>query len=271
MHDLIHSFIKDRKYLIQKYDDWKKVKIIKISGRKVLNIPNPELLAAFWGYLKYQLAGQGKDVFCRGEQNFHKTTIPKLFRSARINENELKKRKNIFDIICSRIPSWYDANRFKREDIGPLLQHYGIKTYWLDLVDNIFTAAWFAVFNNRSEVGYIKFIVDKIDDYNQLNIVDLRKNHSSLSLRLHCQHGLSATLPSVSSLTESIDFSSYMVAHVQIPTNIRRIINIKKRYMFPDEEQDNTLKYLKKDRFSKKLNELLVENGYPENFLGKIE
>ncbi len=271
MYDLMHSFINDRKHLIQKYENWKKVEIIKVFGQKVLSIPDSELLAGFWGYLKYQLAREDKNVFCRGEKNFHKTTIPKLFRGSEISENELKRRKNIFDKICFQIPSWHPAYRFKKENIGPLLQHYGIKTYWLDLVDNIFTASWFAVFNNKSEVGYIKFFVDKTENRKLLNIIDLRKKHSSLSLRLHCQHGLSATWSNVFFLPESIDFSSYMVAHVQIPTNIRKIINIKKRYMFPDEEHDNTLKYLKKDKFSKKLNKTLVENGYPENFLGKIE
>jgi hypothetical protein len=268
----MHSFINDRKHLIQKYKDWRNVKIIEVSSQKILSIPNAGLLAGFWGYLKYQLAREGRSVFCRGEQNFHKTTIPKLFRGDKINEDELKRRKFVFEELCSKVPSWYDAGRFRREDIGPLLQHYGIKTYWLDLVDNIFTASWFAIFNNKSENGYIKFFVDKTDDSEPLNIVDLRKNHSSLSLRLHCQHGLSATWHDVSSsISESIDFSNYMVAHVQIPTNIRKTISIQRRYMFPDKEHDNTLKYFKKDKFSTNLNRILVKNGLPENFLGKIE
>lgn len=163
------------------------------------------------------------------------------------------------------------ANRFKSEDIGPLLQHYGIRTYWLDLVDNIFTASWFASFNNKGEFGYIKFFVDKINGNNTLTICDLRKEHSSLSLRLHCQHGLSVRKTDTSLTPGSIDFSDFMVAMVRVPTEIRKTINIKKAYMFPGEEIDNTLKYLKKSRFSKNISKALDKFGYPSNFLGEIE
>jgi len=253
------------------YQDWKEVKSIKQDGIQILSLPNLEILAGFFGYLKYKLVQQKRKVFCRGERNFHSTTIPKLFRKKQITKTEIKQRKLLLEEVISSLPGWYQANRFKRENVGPLLQHYGIKTYWLDLVDNIFTAAWFALFNNKQEFGYIKFFADRNKYDKMLSVYDLRKNHSSLSLRLHCQHGLSAMRTNSSWLPESIDLADFMTAIVRIPTESRKAINIKKTYMFPNEYQDNTLKYLKKDKFAENLDRILIKNGYAPGFLGKIE
>ena len=90
MKDLMQSFIADRKKLIDKYAVWKEVRIEEKEGIPVLNLPTPQLVAGFMGYLKYKLINQKRRVFCRGEGNFHKTTIPKLFREKSITQDEIK-------------------------------------------------------------------------------------------------------------------------------------------------------------------------------------
>jgi hypothetical protein len=273
MKDLIQSFIADRKMLIDKCLVWKEVRIEENKGMPVLNLPTPQLVAGFMGYLKYKFINDNRRVLCRGEGSFHRTTIPKLFREQPITQDEINKRISILEKVISCIPSWYRANRFEREDVGPLLQHYGIRTNWLDLVDNIFTAIWFASYNNQNEWGYIKFFTDKNQNREELDVYDLRERHSSLSLRLHCQHGLSATRKNSAWTPENIDLSDFIIAIVRIPVKAINTINgiINKQYMFPDEITDNTLKYLKKDKFAKKVGKILASEGYNEDFLGFIE
>ena len=41
--------------------------------------------------------------------------------------------------------------------IEPLLQHYGIQTTWLDLVDNIWIALWFSCYKATSTGRYLSF------------------------------------------------------------------------------------------------------------------
>ncbi len=41
-------------------------------------------------------------------------------------------------------------SRFKIDIGGAIFQHYGIRTPWIDLVDNLFIAIWFAA-TERSE------------------------------------------------------------------------------------------------------------------------
>ena len=179
----------------------------------------------------------------------------------------------VLDNAISCITILYRANRFEREDVGPLLQHYGIRTNWLDLVDNIFTAIWFASYDNQNEWGYIKFFTDKNQNSEELAVYDLRERHSSLSLRLHCQHGLSATRNIPAWTPENIDLSDFMIAIVRIPVKTINAINgiINKQYMFPDEITDNTLKYFKKNKFAKNVGKILASEGYNEDFLGFIE
>jgi len=271
MSDLLDSFLKDRLHLIKKYPQWRNVRIIEENGLRILNIPNLELLAGFFGYLKYKLTKQSMKVYCRGERSFHKTTKPKLFRDENIDDDEINRRKQLVDEICSDLPSWYKASRFKKEDVGPLLQHYGISTYWLDLVDNIFTSVWFALFNNEGEFGYIKFLVNKNEDNDELIIHDLRENHSSLSLRLHCQHGISVRRNSSNFSNRTIDLSNFIIATARVPVSSGEDLNIRKTYMFPSADLDNTFKYLKKPKFSKNISKILNKYGYPPNFLGKVK
>lgn len=104
-----------------------------------------------------------------------------------------------------------------RASVEPLLQHYGIVTRWLDVVDNVWVALWFAchdqvgrdgfAYHLRRSVGqegvdaeaYIAVLSTgevgqtAIPGYRvgpQTRVVDLRYGVPSVYLRPHAQHGL---------------------------------------------------------------------------------
>ncbi|WP_217694889.1 hypothetical protein, partial [Deinococcus marmoris] len=108
------------------------------------------------------------------------------------------------------------------KSIEPLLQHYGIQTTWLDLVDNIWIALWFSCykavssgkdgkylnFERRSErkenktqrYAYIILVAADLSSAKVISpgiwkginteLIDLRLAAPSIFLRPHAQHGL---------------------------------------------------------------------------------
>lgn len=112
----------------------------KMEG--VFEIYTPHVLVQIIGYIKYKY-NDGPVLF-RGQGKNYPEMKPGLFRDI----------KNIAP-VSSRIDSFYQyvdklySNRAFLTNTSPiayepLLQHYGIKTTWLDLVDNVWTALWFA-------------------------------------------------------------------------------------------------------------------------------
>lgn len=269
-----NKFFEDRKKLIEKYPEWNQIIIDNLSEIPIIEFPNPQLLAGFAGYLKFQLKKKG-NVFYRGEKTFHDTTIPSLFRfdgTANIDDRRIQLRKNAYDKLVASTPPLFRSYRFKRENIAPLLQHYGIKTDWLDLVDNIFVALWFANYNSKDKYSYIKFFIDQSGE-SRLKVYDLRENHSSLSLRLHCQHGISVTKDIKVWNSTNMDFSEYLVAIAKISNNKFQLTGniFSKEYMYPNLQLDNTLKLLSKDKFKNKLGEILTEFNLKDDELGRIQ
>jgi hypothetical protein len=264
--DYANKFInEDRQYL-----DWSDD--VKIIGENFLRIEKPQLLAAFIGYLKFQNKSIGK-IYFRGEKRNHLGVIPSLYRGEDIINEIITNRTLAYDELVESIPELFKSYRFKREDVNPLLQHYGVKTNWIDLVDNLYISIWFALFKNTSSKGYLKIMCEK-NETNVLKISELRESHSSLSLRPHCQHGISATKKIQEWNTENIDFSDYLVATVEIPNN--KLFELKgeiftESYMFPKSDWDNTLKLLIQEKMKNKIDEIKRKYSLGDEELGKIE
>ena len=197
VYSFIDKFQKDRACLIKKIPIWREIQIINLEGSDVIEFPNIPLLAAFYGYLKSQFNKRNNDIFIRGEKDFYSKNIPYLFRNNKSNKMldniRIDTRFKALTELAESIPKLFSASRFDSQTLPPLLQHYGIKTNWLDLVDNLFVALWFASHKSKTPYSYLKFFCNSSDNESSLKIFDLRKEFSSLSLRLHCQHGLSAT------------------------------------------------------------------------------
>ena len=115
------------------------------SGFEVLHVRTPHLLLQAAGYLKHTLAkNKPMTVLFRGQPELYPTLLPSLYRGATTARTKSKRdqllRQHLDKIeeekkIMRAVPS------YAREAV---LQHYGIRTRYLDVVDNVWVALWFA-------------------------------------------------------------------------------------------------------------------------------
>ena len=169
------------------------------------------------GYLKHT-AQPWERIFMRGQSKLYDSLSPTLYRgiTSKAQSKRHEKLSLVIGEFCSSSALFNDVPDYARE---PLLQHYGIQTTWLDIVDNVWVALWFAVnraltsgaenqfmhFDARipgaaDEYGYILLI--KTEDSRRERVkqgiakgdttetVDLRIAAPSIFLRPHAQHGL---------------------------------------------------------------------------------
>lgn len=122
-----------------------------------------------------------------------------------------------------------------------LLQHYGLKTPYLDVVDNIWTALWFATHtatstvvgtnehinysNSTTDFSYILLIAtDAMNEIStsgvyegsETELVDLRKAAPSIFLRPHLQHAY--TIKGKDNMGN--DLSNRVTAIAEFPTKL---------------------------------------------------
>lgn len=119
--------------------------IDKESGLEVFDAPSSHALIQAAGYLKYTLAkSSGQGVFFRGQTKLHKALSPSLLRGIKEGPPSVRRRERLAELLRT-IEADHSALRAVPPDCRePLLQHYGIRTTWLDVVDNIWIALWFA-------------------------------------------------------------------------------------------------------------------------------
>lgn len=143
----------------------------------VYTIDSPHQLTQIAGYYRYKQ--DGGRVYFRGTSSFHESSIPSLFRDSNdprtspkpdVRQQTLKTYISTLEGTACACPahtrnsgrlSFADGHlctsisRGRRDNsklvagthravVEPLLQHYGLRTRWLDVVDNIWVALWFA-------------------------------------------------------------------------------------------------------------------------------
>ena len=190
------------------------------SGADVLHVRDPHAMVMAAGYLKYRFAyNESEGIYFRGQRKLYGALSPTLFRGVKL-QNAIDKRIGLlkstvagFRSRCSILNSFGDWSH------EPLLQHYGISTTWIDLVDNVWVALWFAChqaisagkngeflhFEKRqkqtdADYAYILLVGADISKRNKkkpgyysgdnTELVDLRMAAPSIFLRPHAQHGL---------------------------------------------------------------------------------
>lgn len=197
-------------------------------------------LTQFIGFGKYMNREVG-NVYLRGQTSLYSGNLPpSALRSPSINYAQRVSlyKKHINESLAQ-------TKNFKDRDnliIEPMLQHYGIRTYWLDIVDNVWVALWFAVHKTNSKIidgrEYIHIFENDGDQYGyifligsdatkedankpgvyvgkQTTLVDLRKAVPSYFLRPHAQHALMLKKNS-SELSDYADYSDHIVAIAKI-------------------------------------------------------
>jgi hypothetical protein len=186
----------------------------------VLHVNDPHAFVQAAGYIKHIFGARREHVLFRGESSRHYTEAPGLFRNLRKHSGESSAIKALNDVLRKA----RTENRiFEKMDVRihePLLQHYGLKTTWLDVVDNIWVALWFAchtahtagqfgqflhferraVSKELAGFAYIRLVAADAEPVIQApagmvtgaatELVDLRVAAPSFFLRPHAQHGL---------------------------------------------------------------------------------
>ena len=205
----------------------------KRTGLEVLQVNSIQSLIQALGYLKYKLSSSGVRVAYRGQTElYHKPEKsedyffqPSALRGVRrIAALDAAKRKikDQIAVLRTLIPRFAEKDKQNKDNysdsvIEGLLQQYGIKTTWIDAVDNIWVALWFACYrsdftdngkirkgdNKRSFIHMVRrdtdtelrtkqfaYILVLGVDEKEDEMVDLRCALPSDFIRPHVQHGL---------------------------------------------------------------------------------
>ena len=217
------------------------------------NIPVYEIhsfhsLTQFIGFGKY-LNRESGNVYLRGQTSLYNGSLtPSALRGNRNRKTGISEplnyEKRIGDykhhiaLSLKRTKSFCDRDP---DIMEPLLQHYGIKTYWLDIVDNVWVALWFALHkttstiidnrkyihiyeNDANESAYVFLVGCDATKESQTQpglyegsssvVVDLRKAIPSYFLRPHAQHALMVKKKGEHSLFT--DYSDMVIAVAKI-------------------------------------------------------
>jgi FRG domain len=172
------------------------------SGQEVFDAPSSHALVQAAGYLKYNLAKtDGHGVFFRGQTKLYGELSPTLLRGVKAGRQN--DRKTLLSIFMAEIESGDLALRsvptICRE---PLLQHYGIRTTWIDVVDNIWVALWFACHEARTQgwpEEYLHFekripIHETVDEYAYILLISSAQFHAVSDQPGHYRDGRSETI-----------------------------------------------------------------------------
>jgi FRG domain len=218
-----------------------------------LEIDHPAGVVRLIGEAKKQV--ESGRVFLRGQVQQHDAMLPSLLRGNIADSDALREAERV---LAERIRETIRVKRFDCENLPALLQHYGFRTSWLDAVDNLFVAAWFATNELRTtadsfieispssrEHGWLFLIASRAGS-KQLRHVDLRIDYHPLSSRPHVQHGISlARLDST-----EYDLRDFVVGTVRFPTRSYTTTGalFESSFLLPRPDADHTLRLLVKHR-----------------------
>lgn len=174
------------------------------------------------GYAKF-LNGSSHDVFLRGQSVLYQRLYPSLFRQVQSARGMKRAMTCLSQFIAACRTNQVAFNDVPDDAHEPLLQHYGIRTKWIDLVDNLWVALWFGCHTcqvDRTGRDYVHFYARHKNDGNNASlfyillvatdatqedkwcpgfkkgpstyVMDLRKACPSMFLRPHAQHAVLA-------------------------------------------------------------------------------
>jgi len=215
-------------------------------GIPIFDINTFHLLTQFVGYAKYINRNNG-NVYLRGQSSLYEKKCYEMcgsYEMRLLDANLIPStfRRDYASISRALSQLGYEIGRMLTNhktlcDMDPLiklplLQHYGIKTNWLDVVDNIWVALWFGLHNfssiivDRRELMHVSqrhegkiYLLLLLSDaatesipgiYNGSFTIlnDLRKSLPSYYLRPHAQHALMLRKKNAN---ETVDYSDLIV------------------------------------------------------------
>ncbi|MBF0310621.1 MAG: FRG domain-containing protein [Magnetococcales bacterium] len=211
----------------------------------LLHVSNPHALTQVAGYVKYVSARNNRSIYYRGQNDLHHgKMVPPLYRLPSIGQNGITSLGKKLDDYINEA---HGKNAFLRgtpyEVCEPLLQHYGMKTRWIDIVDNVWVSLWFACYNIRinghmaqyvnyerrntcrESGGFAYIVLMGIENPNPHNnlpgyfkgddawLIDLRLAAPSVFIRPHAQYGL---LLKRKTICNDCDMSHLVVDRIRI-------------------------------------------------------
>ena len=236
------------------------------SGLSVITIAEPNTLTQLVGWLKFR--SQSRMVLMRGETEMHPSMRASGFRGVQEPGRQrisAELRSYIDELLggpcaCPSGPTSFSSSHHctervvsktarglvggtYRAAIEPLVQHYGIRTRWLDVVDNIWVALWFACHRQVSVGRHASHIrrsaAQEGDAANvyiavlktgpleparnlpgywvgpETRVVDLRHSVPSVYLRPHAQHGLLVAPASLRN-SDGGELTGQVIAYLEI-------------------------------------------------------
>ena len=189
------------------------------------------MLAAFFAFCSGQ--STNTRIYLRGCTKNYAPTYPSLFREIQSDGglDEKERRWSAYKCVLDSLRK-LKGKRWRRKDVGAVLQHYGFKTPWLDVVRNLYTAIWFATHDlsdcgrhfvakrTKSDFCWISFYRRKFGTENKCLLVkDISAHHSSTHLRPHTQHGVSLAMQADDAKIpyHCQDFNRFRIAQVRFP------------------------------------------------------
>lgn len=263
--------------------------------KNVMDIKTPEALTQIIGYVKYVCSSEktGKDVrvYFRGQTKHHcrggiPSLSPSLFRKIQSKETANKRVQDLNEFLQKSDKIFLgkeknDKNTKKNDQQyafpkslrKPVLQQYGMCTDWLDVVDNVWTALWFASHSTQisqkkddkqsvrkttkfeyyqpstEKYSYVYLITlenlvfkgagffEEKTTCSPMEIVDLRVGLPSIYLRPHSQHGLMLRRKAMEKASD-INYQDHLALVLRIET--KKILEwlgtsplTSFRYLFP--------------------------------------
>ncbi len=252
------------------------------GGWPYLELDSPLVLARFNAVIRQAVAAKYPParVYCRGQDKHFHSMRPSLFRAPndRYSTQCLLKAEADFAAGLAKASA---AKRFQRANLPALLQHYGVRTSWLDVVDNLYVATWFATHSRRKhawigmrdgEYGWLYFISTD-SPTSRLTVVDFRDKHHHLSTRPHSQHGVSVTKDRTKWSDTARGLDEFVAATVRLRCGSQWRLHgfmASEQYLFPDASEDNTLKLLQRPRTSRLLSKIETRHGFFAGTLGSL-
>ena len=254
------------------------------AGEEALALEHPVALARFVAFAKSKASKYNADVLMRGQDEDYPGMIPSVFRGDPANR---QSRMKAYAELLAKAPALLGYTRFRRENLGAVLQHYGFRTPWLDVVDNLYTAIWFALHSRRTDAnnrpyytsspkryGWIYLVATRRPGVVQLFCIDLRKHHSSMNVRLHAQHGFAVASQEDMNPAISEDYGPNVIARIRIPNSSQFTLRgalARTAFLFPGPDIDESLQLLLDSSLPRLLSELEISHGLPNGDLGRID
>lgn len=256
-----------------------------------LVIENPIHIFSFAGFLKshnsiFSSDNSFRKILFRGECDLY-DQVPSLFRGENINENIILNRLKAYRALIKELPEKINSSeRFKSKLIGAILQHYGIRTPWIDVVDNLHTALWFATHKFNRDIGgyeqrkagcfgYVTFIASADESSGEeLDFNDFRETSSSAHLRPIVQHGAGLTKKQTDDeIKDKFCLNNWVVGRVKFRIDqywSSSCATCCEKILFPDEKYDNTYKIFKYHGLDNLIEEIEKRYNLNKNELGRL-